>query len=226
MSQIVRNGIRGLWHLGFAASSVAVAAYAFAYLRYREFHPDDAMMFKFALSGLDVPAHFMGAGLALLLAPLQASGWIRRRAPRLHRIGGWLSAGAILIGGLGGLSLSTHAEGGWATGPAFALLALLWMGATANGIRYAIAGDIARHRRWMCRSLAMTFSAVTLRVILYSGMGLLHLPFLPVYVFAAWSCWTINLAVCEAWLRWPQWRARWRPGHAALSQALPSAQPR
>ena len=184
-----------------AFACAALAAYAFAYL-YGEFRPDNPFDAQFAVSGLDVPGHLFGAGLALLLAPLQLNAWLRRRWPRLHRIGGWLYAGAILIGGLSGLSLARHAQGGAASGIGFALLASVWITVTAVGIGYAIAGDTARHRRWMWRSIALTTSALTLRIILGVGTGPLQLPFAPVYVFAAWSCWTFNLAVCETWLRW------------------------
>lgn len=203
----VRKIAHGAWLLFFSSGSLLVAAYAFTYLGRKEFHPGDPFAWKFALSGIDVPMHFFGAGLALLLAPVQASAWIRRRLPALHRTCGWLSAAAILIGGLGGLSLSFHAFGSWAAGAGFLVLALLWLGATANGIRYAIRGDFARHRRWMSRSMAMTFAAVTLRLILGIGAGALKLPFEAVYVFAAWGSWSINLVVCELWLRWAYWRS-------------------
>lgn len=197
-----RKGIHGIRYTLFAASSVLVAAYAFVYLSQRPFNPHDPLMVKFAVSGLDVPMHFFGAGLALLLAPLQASDWIRRRLPALHRTSGWLYAGGVLIGGLGGFSLSFNAQGGWASGAGFLLLSVLWMTFTANGIRHAIAGDIARHRRWMSHSLAMTFAAVTLRIILFTGTGPLGLPFEPVYIFSAWTSWMLNMAICELWLRW------------------------
>ncbi|MFC3814503.1 DUF2306 domain-containing protein [Lysobacter sp. GCM10012299] len=192
----------------FLLLSLAVAAYAFTYM-YRYHGPQDVMSAKFVLSGLDVPAHFMGAGLALLLAPLQLGDAIRRRVPRLHRLSGGLYTAGVLIGGLGGLSLSTHATGGAASGIAFALLAVLWMSVTAIGIRHAIVGDLALHRRWMLRSIALTASAITLRLTLGIGQGVMHLPFVPVYIFAAWSCWTVNLALCELWLRWPSIRAKW-----------------
>ncbi|HWU53187.1 MAG TPA: hypothetical protein VN153_10250, partial [Tahibacter sp.] len=48
---------------------------------------------------------------------------------------------------------------------------------------------------------ALTAAAVTLRLTLGIGQGVLHLPFATVYVFAAWSCWTVNLLIVELWLR-------------------------
>ena len=186
----------------FTLTSLAVGAYAFAYL-FRGFRAGDPFAAQFALSGWDVPLHFFGAGLALLLAPLQLAAVVRRRLPALHRTAGWLYVAAVLAGGASGLSLAFDAQGGAASGTGFALLALLWVAITVRGVLFAMAGDIARHRRWMCRSLALTFAAVTLRVMLAVGPGMLGLPFLPVYITAAWASWLVNLAVCEAILRRP-----------------------
>ena len=182
----------------FSLACAATAAYAFAYL-FLAFRSDDPFAARFAICGWDVPAHFFGAGMALLLVPLQLSAVVRRRWPALHRVGGLLSAAAILVGGISGLSLAQHAQGGWSSRLGFSVLSLLWIGITANGIRLAIAGELARHRRWMAYSIALTAGAVTLRLMLGLGAGALHLPFMTVYVTASWASWLINLALC-AWL--------------------------
>ncbi|MGY1458534.1 DUF2306 domain-containing protein [Luteimonas sp. A534] len=187
----------------FSLACVATAAYAFAYL-YMAFRQGDPFAENFAVSGRDVPAHFFGAGLALLLVPLQLSDAVRQRWPALHRIGGLLSAFAILVGGVSGLSLAQHAQGGWPSRIGFSLLSVLWLGTTANGIRLAIMGELARHRRWMAYSIALTSAAVTLRVILAVGGGMLQLPFMPVYITAAWASWLFNLSVCAWLLRAPR----------------------
>lgn len=189
----------------FSLTSVAVAIYAFGYL-YRSHAAGNPFAAQFAISGWDVPLHMFLAGLALLLAPLQLSAGVRRRLPALHRTAGWLYVAAILIGAPSGLSLAFHAQGGAASGVGFALLALLWPVFTLRGVVLAIAGDTAGHRRWMCRSVALTFAAVTLRVGLGVGAGVLHLPFLSVYITMAWASWLLNLAMCELILRWPSWR--------------------
>jgi len=206
----------------FALSCVAVAGYAFAYL-YGEFRTDDPFAAQFAVSGWDVPAHFFAAGLALLLVPLQLSATVRRRLPGLHRLGGWLYVAAVAIGAVSGLSLAQSAQGGSISQAGFTVLSLLWPLTTALGIRHAIARDISAHRRWMCRSIALTTGAITLRMMLAAGI-VLELPFMPVYVAAAWLSWMFNLAVCELILRWPAIRARigW-PGRASRRLASPPA---
>ena len=196
----LRWWVRGVAYVVFALSCAAVAVYAFKFL-YGPVQPGNPLQVKFALSGWNVPAHFFFGGAALLLAPLQVNAWLRGRWPRVHRVGGWLYAGCVLVGGVGALTMAPQAQGGFVTASAFTLLALLWIATTAIGIGQAIAGDIARHRRWMWRSVALTASAVTLRLILGLGLGVLHAPFMPVYIVAAWGCWTINLALCELWLR-------------------------
>jgi len=103
----------------------------------------------------------------------------------VHRASGWVYTAAVMIGGVSGLSLAVNAQGGLPSRSAFVLLAIAWLLTTALGIRHAVAGDIARHRRWMCRSVALTFAAVTLRLILGTGIGLLQLSPMPVYIASA-----------------------------------------
>lgn len=207
MSHRAFKALSGVAWLVFALLSVVVAAYALTYL-YGQPQVRNPLQAKFAASGLDVPAHLFGGGLALLLVPLQMSAWIQQRLPRLHRISGGLYAGGVVVAGVAGLSLALRAEGGMATGVAFGLLALAWLAATGIGIRYALMGEVSRHRQWMWRSIALTGSAISLRVILLVGLGVLHLPFPTAYLAAAWGCWLFNLALCELLLRWPGWKAR------------------
>lgn len=183
----------------FSLACVATAAYAFAYL-FMAVRQGDPFAANFAVSGWDVPAHFFGAGLALLLVPLQLSDSVRRRWPALHRVGGLLSVFAIVIGAISGLSLAQDAQGGWPSRIGFSLLSVLWLAITVNGVRLAMAGDLAGHRRWMACSIALTSAAVTLRLILAVG-GILQLPFMPVYITAAWASWLLNLALCGLLLR-------------------------
>jgi hypothetical protein len=66
------------------------------------------------------------------------------------------------------------------------------------GIWAAMQGDYARHRWWMQRSLALTFSAVTLRVIMAplmaSGWTVAQ-----TYDVTAWGSWLLNLGVLYWW---------------------------
>ncbi|MGO1070604.1 DUF2306 domain-containing protein [Lysobacter sp. CA199] len=209
--------LRRMAALLFGLGCLAVAVYAFTFFA-GDANLNNPFHARFVVSGWDVPGHLFGAALALLLAPLQLLTGVRRRWPRLHRLGGGVYAGAILIAAVSALSLSRHSQGGAASGSAFALLAVIWVGCTAMGIGYAIRRDFVNHRRWMFRSVALTSSAVTLRIMLGVGAAAMQWPFLPVYITAAWACWTVNLAVCELILRWPAIRAQLaaRSGPSAL----------
>lgn len=209
MRNLLAKAARGSGRALFAVLSVAVAAYAFWYL-FGDFRRGDPFAAQFAISGVDVPLHFFLAGLALLLGPIQLSTALRRRWPALHRLSGWLYAGSLLVASVSALSLAQHAQGGLPSRMGFTVLALLWPSVTAIGIVHAVRGNFQAHRRWMCRSVALTFAAVTLRLMLGIGAGALELPFMPVYVAASWLSWILNLAACEALLRWPAMRARLR----------------
>lgn len=197
----VRRGVWiGTW-LAFSLACAIVAMHAFAYLQ-AEINLRNPFHRSFASAGLSVPLHFHAAGLALLLAPLQLVGAIRQRWPALHRLVGWLYVLAVLLAGVAGLMLAPRAQGGWATGASFLLLALSWLTCTGLAVWHAVRRKVEAHRRWMLRSIALTFAAVSLRVYLGLGLALLQLKFLTAYLIAAWLCWTLNLLVVELWLRW------------------------
>ena len=156
---------------------------------------------------LSLAAHILFGPLALLLAPFQLWQWLRQRRPGLHRWLGRLYALSILGGGLASLTLLPGFEGSRFAALGFGTLTILWIGITLWGIGRARAGDIAAHRRWMQRSVALTFAAVTLRLILAplmaAGWSLTE-----TYDITAWGSWLINLAVLEIWQRWRVQRPR------------------
>lgn len=145
-------------------------------------------------------AHILGAPLALALAPLQMWTGMRRRWPQGHRWSGRLYGGAVLVAGVGGLTLAPLSDTSGFAQAGFVVLAVVWMGATAAGIWAAVRGDHARHRWWMQRSLALTFSAVTLRVMMAPLMAA-GWTVGETYNITAWGCWLVNLAVLEWWQR-------------------------
>ena len=72
--------------------------------------------------------------------------------------------------------------------------------ATTQAWRYARERRFAEHRRWMIRSFAMTFAAVTLRLYLPIA-PLLGYDFMDGYRITAWAGWVGNLIVVELWMR-------------------------
>lgn len=143
-------------------------------------------------------AHLIGGPLALMLAPFQLWQGLRQRRPRLHRAIGYGYAMAVLIAGIGSLIMLPGFEGAAWVAAGFAALGLLWIGTTATGILQARNRNLAAHQRWMQRSVALSFAAVTLRLIMAPLMAAGWTP-LETYQITAWGSWLLNLAVLEIW---------------------------
>lgn len=150
-------------------------------------------------------AHGFCGIVALALGPLLvfegalASGWGYFKAPS-HRVVGRIYVLAVLGAGSTGYHLALIAYGGWTAQLGFATLAVLWIFTLGKALGSIRRGDASAHRQWMARNYALTFSAVTLRVMLsvgqYAGISLPTL-----YPWSAWLCWSINLLGVELILR-------------------------
>lgn len=146
---------------------------------------------------LAIVTHVIGGMLALAVGPVQFVPAIRRRWPRVHRVLGRAYLTGIALGGVAGLWMARLAYGGAVAQAGFAALALAWLTTSGMALARIRAGDVAAHRRWMVRSFALTFAAVTLRMWLPIGT-LAGLEFESVYRIAAWVCWVPNLLIAEA----------------------------
>lgn len=196
----IAKPLKLLMYAFFAFGCTLISIYSLRYLAV-QFNPHNPFHVSFADAGWMVPAHLFAAGVALLIAPLQVSGKLRARWPSVHRCTGWLYAATVAIGGVAGVFMAFRAQGGWSTGSSFLSLALLWMGTTGLGIYYATQKRYTRHRQWMLRSVALTFSGVTLRIYLGLGLGVFGLQFADAYLIAAWLSWPLNLLLLEIYLR-------------------------
>ncbi len=192
MAQFLKLSIYSIYSL----LCFGVAGYAFYYL-FQSIGPNDFMANKFAKAGFEIPAHFFGAGLSLLLIPFQLSKKLRRYSQTLHKRIGYTYVIAILFGGLSGFIMSFDATGGAVAQWGFRMMSFFWLIATFKGVTYAINGNIKQHKKWIYRSIALTSAAITFRIYLGVGLGVLHLPFLTVYPTISWACWVLNLIVCE-----------------------------
>lgn len=141
-------------------------------------------------------AHFVFGPIALIVGPFQMLASLRARRRQVHRTLGWVYAVCVAIAGVAGLILSVDAFGGLATSMGFGLLAVIWLTFTGLAVWNARARRFDVHRRWMVRSFALTFAAVTLRIYipLLASTGA---PFEQVYQTVAWLSWVPNLMVAE-----------------------------
>ena len=192
----VRLGSLG-WAL-VALLSAGVALYAFHYLLPSAVAPPGIAENPFARPWLVVHASL--AATAMLIGPFQLVPWLRARRPRLHRWTGRAYVSACLVGGSAALLLALGSTAGPIATPGFGLLALVWMTATAQAWRMALARRFDEHRRWMLRSFALTFAAVTLRLYL-PIVFITGLPYIESYRAISFLCWVPNLLAMEFYLR-------------------------
>ncbi|MGY1662871.1 DUF2306 domain-containing protein [Geodermatophilus sp. SYSU D00705] len=152
--------------------------------------------------------HVGAGGLALLLSPLQFAARLRRRAPRVHRAVGRVTVTAIAVAGPAGFVLAPLSLAGPVGTAGFGLLALLWLACAATAFRAIRRGDVAAHRRWMVRTFALTYAAVTLRLwlaVLIAGQTALAgvdaaVAFHRAYLLVPFLSWVPNLLVAERYL--------------------------
>jgi uncharacterized membrane protein len=156
------------------------------------------------------PWIFVHAGMAstaLILGPFQFVARLRSSKPKVHRWMGRTYVAACLLGGVSGLFLASGTNAGGVAQVGFGLLAVCWLFTNVQAWRLALAGRYAEHRRWMVRSFALTFAAVTLRLYLPVA-PVLGYPFMPAYVAISWLCWVPNLMVAELYLNWSRVRSQ------------------
>ena len=185
------------WLWIVAVLSVGVGLYGLSYLSGHGAPPGVAGN-RAGLGWLVV--HASCAGAALVLGPWQFFAGVRLRRPAVHR---WIGRSYVvlcLVGAISGAMLAWNTTAGEVARWGFLLLALTWLSVTALGYLAARRRDFVSHRRWMIRSFALTFAAVTLR--LYLPLSLAGgLSFAFAYPLIAWLAWVPNLAVAEAWIR-------------------------
>lgn len=155
---------KGLWLLVVLPAAM-VSAYAAAALLVPSFRPP-LVRLRLAVIPWAVVGHISGGAVALFVGAFQVNARLRARFLDVHRWLGRLYVLAVGIGGVGGLVMATRSDGGLVTHVGFGLLAVLWLATTAASYWSIRHGDQIAHRRWMLRSYALTFAAVTLRIYL------------------------------------------------------------
>lgn len=147
-------------------------------------------------------AHFAGSALALAIGGFQLHGGLRARFVGAHRWLGRLYIGGVAMGGIAGFIMALQSPASPIARAGFGLGAIVWLACTANAYRHIRARNLDAHRRWMVRSFALTFAAVTLRIYLPLSQKM-GIPFPVAYAAIAWLAWAPNLLVAEWCLRAP-----------------------
>jgi len=183
--------------LGGAVLSVGVALFSYRYVARVGPVPPTVAHNRFLNPWIIV--HAASAATALLLGPVQFLPAVRRRWPRVHRWTGRTYVAGCLAGGASALVLAAGVSSGAIAGAGFGALGVVWMHVTGQGWRTARARQWPEHRRWMIRSFAMTFSAVTLRIYMPLA-GVLGFDLVRAYPAIAWLCWVPNAILAELYL--------------------------
>ena len=105
--------------------------------------------------------HTLGGVIALLAGPIQFSSRFRQRYLKFHRVLGRAYVVSVFVGALTGIALSAGRPGM----PGTCVQAAAWVVCTTAAFITARNRQIARHRQWMVRSYAVTFTFVSSRVL-------------------------------------------------------------
>jgi len=181
--------------------SVSVALYGWVFLLSEGFGQSGQMAMHFADRPLAAMLHFGFSPLALLIGGFQFLASVRKNRPAIHRWIGRTYVVACMLGAVGGLWMALTTEAGPMAQSGFALLGIAWIFTTGKAYLEARAKRFDFHRRWMIRSFALTFAAVTLRIYLSLTLGAFQMDFSVVYPVIAWACWVPNLLFAEFYVR-------------------------
>ena len=189
---------RGTWWV-ITLLAIPIALYGFSFLLFRDrmFPPQLAESFRARPWG--IYSHAFGGGIALIFGAFQFHRGILTRRRAAHRLMGKIYVGAATLVGVSGLYMSWYAFGGPITQVGFAGLAIAVLYTTTTAFTTIRRGDVANHRRWMIRSYALIFAAVTLRIEL-PLLSMYFKAFTPAYQMVAWLSWVPNLLVAETLL--------------------------
>ena len=178
--------LTGLYALSFVAGGFANV-------------PDDVAANSFLSPG-GLRLHIAVTAVAVIVAPWQFAQGLRDRLPVVHRTMGriYLVTGFVGIGT--GTVIALGSAQGLVAGTGFLFLGLAWLTVTAVAYWMILGRDHEAHRRWMLRSFALMFGAVTLRIYVPVSIAL-GIEFASAYPVIAWICWVPNIVLMEWWIR-------------------------
>ena len=146
--------------------------------------------------------HVYTSIFVLIAGFTQFSPAILRNRKSLHRIMGKLYIVNILfITGPSAFVMALYANGGLSSRFAFGILAVLWIYFTAKAWFLVKKKQFNEHKKYMLRSYALTFSAITLRLWKLGIVVLFHPNPMDVYMLAAWLGWVPTLLLIEWYIR-------------------------
>lgn len=145
--------------------------------------------------------HVYSAIFVLLAGFFQFSTTLLKRFPGTHRnIGKFYVFVVLFLSAPSGLFIGLFANGGLYSKISFVSLSVLWFFFTVKGFTAIKDKNITKHKAFMWRSFALTFSAITLRFWKVILVYLFHPAPMDVYQIIAWLGWIPNLLIIECYL--------------------------
>ncbi|WP_235296631.1 DUF2306 domain-containing protein [Portibacter marinus] len=146
-------------------------------------------------------SHVYTSIFVLLIGIVQFSSSIRIQFPKVHRLMGKCYVFLILvISSPSGLIMAFYANGGMISQFSFVMQAFIWFLFTLLALVYARNKQWTLHRNFMIRSLALTLSAITLRLLKWMIANWLEWPPMDIYRLVAWLGWLVNLGIAEIYI--------------------------
>ncbi|WP_338140820.1 DUF2306 domain-containing protein [uncultured Flavobacterium sp.] len=145
--------------------------------------------------------HVYSAIFVLLAGFSQFSSALLKKYPATHRNIGKVYVFVVLfLSAPSGFFIGLFANGGLYSKISFVTLSILWFYFTLKGFTSIKNKNITKHRAFMFRSFALTFSAITLRFWKVILVYLFHPAPMDVYQIIAWLGWIPNLLIVEYYL--------------------------
>jgi Predicted membrane protein (DUF2306) len=145
--------------------------------------------------------HVFTSIVCLALGLVQFSNILIKRNPFWHKLLGKIYVYNILIVNFPtAFIMALYANGFWHTKLAFITLDILWFSFTLVAVIAAKDKNIVKHKNFMIRSFALTFSTITLRCWDHVLVNQFHLAPSISYLYAAWLGFVPNLLFVEFWI--------------------------
>lgn len=159
--------------------------------------------------------HIFSSLIILFCTAILLSKTILYKYVKWHKISGKIYVVLVLlISAPTGLLMAFHANGGFDTQLSFIILSPLWWYFTFMGYTTIRKGKVKKHKEWMFRSIALTLSAVTLRLaqMVLNTFWVLDQDLL--YFSVSWGSWIVNLIIVEYLI----WKRKVNNGHGDNGQ--------
>lgn len=142
--------------------------------------------------------HVYSSLFCLIAGFTQFNKRLLKNKPKIHRnIGKLYILIVLLFSAPSGFIIGLYANGGLFSKISFIILAILWFLFTLKAFLSVKKGKITQHKKFMYRSFALAFSAITLRLWKVILVYLFQPNPMDVYQIIAWLGWIPNLLFVE-----------------------------